>query len=155
MNFFIIYFFSYFLNFFGFSLGKSTLEEHKEIKKNVLFTSQILILILYSILIILFIEKIFELIIIVSLLNYYLFSLKHHKKYFLEFHEILIYSITLIFLNHSFKENLLLGVIPIIYMIIRNSFEKFHLKKEIYKIVLVFIIYIIFKLIFKYLENQI
>jgi hypothetical protein len=125
----------YVTSFLGFSLGKSTLEEHNEIKIKALFFSymfQFLAILglfyIYSTLSII-LGTVFLLIL---LIGYF----KNH--YILEFNTLLLY-ITTFYLYFS-TDYFFITILPIISLIIENSFKKFNRREEIYKFVIIVIL---------------
>lgn len=125
----------YVTSFFGFSLGKSTLEEHNEIKVKALFFSYFFQLL--SILGLFYVNTIQSILLGIVLLLILIFGyLKNH--YMLEFNALLLYISTFYFYFSS--ELFFITILPIISLIIENSFKKFNRKEEIYKLIIIIVI---------------
>ncbi len=125
----------YVTSFFGFSLGKATLEEHHEIKTKALFLSYLLQLFAIVCLII---TKEVEYIGL-GILSFVLLCIGYFKYHsILEFNAVILYSI--LFSIYFKTDYFFLVIFPLVSLIIENSFKKFHKKEEIYKLVIVCIL---------------
>lgn len=145
MNFFILYFSSFIISLSGFLLGKSTLEEHKEIKKIVFIFNDILRIIVLIILIY-FTYNTKYIYIISILVLIYIFSLK--LKILRELIDIILLGFSLsFFYKIGDLTNIYYSLIPLFIIIIDNSFKKFNLKEFIYSFIIYLIIFILFSLI--------
>lgn len=145
VNLFISYFISYILTLSGYLLGKSTTEEHKEIKKFILIARDSLILIFYILLLLIFHDSLWSIYFIILFI--FFFVGKNYKDEIKEFHEIISFS-SFILLENIKSEYSYIIIILIWALILEKSLEKFVLKKEIYSLVVLAIVYFIFSLIF-------
>lgn len=146
MNFIIIFYITYFLSYFGFLLGKSTEEEHKEIKKFINYIVDVLLIITYAALIYTFKTNLFIISTIIVLIILKFIS-KYHKKYFLDLHNVGLLSITLIsFYKNLYIDEVYFTILPLLVLIFDNSFHKFNIKIELYKIIFATIFLIVFSI---------
>ncbi len=140
MNELIQFFLCYLLSFFGFSLGKSTKDEHKEVKIYALNFSYAIQIIL-SIFILFFNFNIITLLIVlISGILIYLSYFKNHSL--IEFNSIFLYSY--LFFTLLDTQYIYFSFLSLLTIIIENSFEKFNFKNELYKIILIIILSLLF-----------
>lgn len=148
MSLFFLYFFSYILTLSGFLLGKSTKEEHKEIKKYILnYYTKIILSIFYIISIGLFYNQI-----MISFLIGLIFILHISfwtKKNLLALFNIISLSILFLIYYYLKIDYLSLILILIGVILIINSFKKFKLKEILYEISIYIILYVILNAILK------
>jgi hypothetical protein len=140
---FALYISSFFLSQLGFLLGKSTLAEHKEIKKYTLFTSECFKLLFYASLVYLFYDS-YLIILFLILFAFHIISKRYNNSDLLNFHNILLLSLSLLLI---YKSYLFLVLILIFSIIIENSFREFRLKEELYSLIFYVIIYLLFGII--------
>lgn len=134
------YFLSYFLLYFGFLLGKSTQEEHNEIKRYVLVVSNFLKFIFYGVLFYFSIGfNILYLFLLLFVL--YVLSLAVKNDDAMKFHDIFLFGISFLFLEGNVLFFLIFLIAALVF---ENSFRKFEIKEEIYSIVLYLIIYVLY-----------
>ena len=149
INFIYLFFASYILTLSGYLLGKSTLEEHKEIKNKVLFSSEILLVVFTTIFAYLFFKTH---LVLTGLIIFFTIQFIITKKILknedlVEFNFIIILAISLIGFFKYNIEKIYIILIIIISMILDKSLKEFNLKKEIYIIIIYAIIYFIYFLI--------
>ncbi|MEC8339053.1 MAG: hypothetical protein VXZ40_00380 [Nanoarchaeota archaeon] len=126
---------SYLTSLLGFSLGKSTQEEHHEIKTKALLCSYLL-QIVATLSIILSQNYILIGIGLLSLINIAIGYFKYHP--ILEFNAVIVFS-TLVF-AYVTTELFFLMILPLISLIIENSFKSYHRKEELYKLGIVLLL---------------
>lgn len=135
-----LYFFSFVLTYMGFLLGNSTKEEHKEIKRYVLVLIDILKIVFFIIMFVLFFRHTIILVVLLVLFAGYIGFNFMKKKDLIRLNDILIFSFSFIFLSIH-ERGVYLIVILMMALIFENSFRKFKLKEEIYVVVLYMIIF--------------
>ncbi len=149
---FFIYFFSFVLTYVGFLLGKSTKEEHEEIQKTALLYSQLLKIVYFIMLFLLFYKNLLLEFVLITIFGFEIMSEYAKNKDFTRFVDILLFSVSLIlFLNYR-MEFIAMFIILIFIMIIKNSFHNFVLKEEIYSIIIYLLFYVIYVVIRYFLE---
>lgn len=145
VNLLISFFLSYILTLSGYLLGKSTKEEHSEIKSKILFFRDVLVYVFYLSMFYVFRDSVWIFFIIILL---FLFLLgRYVRKEIKEFHDIAVFSALILLFNLEF-EHLYLFILIVWTLILEKSLENFIIKKEIYSLVALAIIYFIFSLIF-------
>ena len=130
---------SYVLTLLGFLLGKSTFEEHKEVKEFARWTAFVFIVLFYAFL--LYISYgvwqlyVFVALAFVFLFGWFEFNLIEHL------HNVVLLVLGLVFLRGSE-----FGVYPVLAlvfaMILINSFKEFDVREEVYSFVLMCIVYV-------------
>lgn len=136
----LIFFLSFFMSYFGFLLKKSTSEEFKELKEIVPKLNEIFLLIIYGLFLSFFNSPYNILFLFICFL---IFAIgKVYLKDLIEFHNILFFSVTFILAINS-EQFLYFAVLPIIYLLIDNSFKDFKLKEKVYEIIFLFISFLI------------
>lgn len=131
-----LYFFSYFLIYLGFILGKSTKEEHSEIKKIVLFSSKILKSCFYIICFYIFVyEKIYLSVFLILFVLFLLINVYKKDSNYAKLIDVISFGFFLIFTANSQSSELMkhihLVVLLLFAMIFDNSFEKFDKIEEL------------------------
>lgn len=140
------YFFSYFLTYSGFLLGRATVEEHLEIKKYVDIIKEILLIITYLSLFYIFSNNaiylfIFALLIVLKIYTHY------NKNLFSDIHDVALFGISLVlFHKNLYIDEIYFTVLPIIILIFDNSYHKFHIKREGFKLLIAAIILVLFNI---------
>jgi len=148
MNFFFIYFFTYILTLSGFLLGKSTTDEHKEIKKYILkYYTKIIISLFYMISIGLFYEQTLITILISILFIFHISFWK--KKDILHFMNIISLGILLPIYYYLKLEYVYIVLILICVIIAINSFKKFNRKEIAYEIIFYIMTFVVINTILK------
>ena len=136
MNFIIIYFTSYILTLCGYLLGRATKEEHKEIKKYVNYAIDIIIVVTYISLFYVFRDNLLYIFILCILAILKMVS-AFYKKYLNNIHNIGLFAVTLILCyKNSYFDEIYLALLPMLVLIFENSFHKFKIEEEIYKIII-------------------
>ena len=129
---------SYLTSLLGFSLGKSTQEEHHEIKTKALLGSYVLQII--ATLSIIFSQNYILIgIALLSLVNIGIGYFKYHP--ILEFNAVIVFC-TIVF-AYATTELFFLMILPLISLIIENSFKSYHRKEELYKLGIVLLLGIV------------
>ena len=148
INFIYVFFLSYLFTLFGFLLGNSTKEEHKEIKSKVLLFAEVLFIFYYLIIVNIFSENT-----ILILILGVLFILHLIAKYMLkmpdlqEFYYLLILAISLIGFYKYSSLNMYYILILIVVIMLENSMKTFILRKEIYSLITYAIVYFIYSIL--------
>jgi len=144
----ILYFFSYAFTLLGFLLGKSTLEEHAEIKKYVMYIIETLkVLFLF---VVFYISKTnTSLLIVLCLFCFYIGVKYFDDTDFNNFFNILFLGVSFILISINSIKEIYLILILIFAIFLEKSFAKFNYKEEIYSFVIYGLIYIIYKIIIK------
>ena len=135
-----LYFFSFVLTYMGFLLGRSTKEEHDEIKRYVLVFVDILKLIFFVILFVLFYRHTIIFVVVFALFAGYVGFNLIKKKDLIRLCDILILSLSFIFLS-IYDKGVFFVVVFMMAIIFENSFRKFRFKEEFYVVVLYVLIY--------------
>jgi lysylphosphatidylglycerol synthetase-like protein (DUF2156 family) len=147
MNLFL-FLFSYIMTLSGFFLGKSTKEEHEEIKKYVRYCIFSLIIIYYIIFFyFLSIKIISSLIIVLSIVLFFtfLYSIKKNKEELLIIHNLVLFSYSFVILEKlEYIAYVLLLVFAIFF---QKSLREFDIKEEIYSFSILIILILFFYLI--------
>ena len=138
------FFFSYILSYFGFLLGKATDEEHEEIKNYVNYFIDLLTFITYVIMFYYFFREAYVMFLFILLLAFRIYYKRNNLMIII--HNLILYSFTFTFLNKFQFEAVYIALIPLLIIIFNKSFDKFHLKKEIYYLFLVFTIHLVFSI---------
>ncbi len=136
---FTLYISSFFLLQLGFLLGKSTVAEHKEIKRYVLIISEIFKILFYMSLVYLFYDSLF-IVLFLILFVFHIISKKTQNFDLLNFHNIVLLALSLLLINESY---LFLVLILIFSIIFENSFRNFKFKEELYSFIFYIIIYLL------------
>lgn len=133
------YLVSYLITLLGFSLGKATKSEHKEIKTNALFFAKAFVFTIYGALLTLtFGDKEFFLI-IVAISLYFLGEFKF--KQLKELNYLIAFALSFFILkSYNYFEFFPLILFAII---IEHSFKKFSIKEIIYSIIILLLFYTI------------
>jgi hypothetical protein len=132
----ITYFVTYFLSYLGYLLGNATVEEHKEIKKYIKYIVDILLIISYAMLLYTFKTSNILLLFLISLLLLIKIISHFHKKYFLDIHNVGLFSISLIFYHKNLYINeIYFTLFPLMILIFDNSMHKFNMNIEIIKFI--------------------
>ena len=155
MNIIIIYFTSYLLTLCGYLLGRATKEEHKEIKKNVNYATNMIIIVTYISLFYVFRDNLLYILILCAfaILKLILVSYKKHLNNIHninlnDIHNVGLFAITLTFCYKKFYfDEIYLALLPMLVLILKNSFHEFKIKKEIHKVIIAIIFLIIFYII--------
>ena len=142
MSIFFLYFFSYFLSFTGYLLGKATEEEHKEIKNYVRYIIEGLIFITYIIAFYLFrnslIAFFFVVLLILKLLSF------KFKIYNLKgFHNVLLFGFSMLYFRGDY---IYFSFLPLMAIFFEKSFLKFNWHREAYEFLFLIIVYILVKI---------
>lgn len=143
MNIFFIFLIGYILSFFGFVLAKATKEEFGELKNIVPKLNEIYLMIVY--ILFLYFFSSFSLMIFLFI-SFVCFAISKVFKEFIDFHNILFFTITSV-ISLSSDIYKYLFVLPLIYLFISNSFKKFLLKEKLYEIVFSIFIFLILNVI--------
>ncbi|MDA3855987.1 MAG: hypothetical protein PF569_07000 [Candidatus Woesearchaeota archaeon] len=130
--------------YFGFLLGKSTKEEHDEIKRYVLILSNLLKVIFYGVLFY-FSLSLNIIYLFFALFLLYVLSLTLKNKDTMKFHDIVLLGFSFLFLQNN---GLFLLIIFIASLVFENSFIEFDVKEEIYSFVLYVIVYVLFGMLY-------
>jgi hypothetical protein len=146
INFIFIYFISYFLTYFGFLLAKEEVvkDELKEIQKPIMFSIDILLLIVYMSMLYFFSDYGIIVFSTIILLTLKLISSTKKINYLKQIHNMLLFGTTFMF-SLKFMDSALmyLTIFPIIVLFIENTNQKFHKKEEISKVIFLAVILII------------
>ncbi len=143
MEFFIFYIFSYFLTLLGFLLGKSTLEEHIEIKKTTLILVDILTLFLY---LGLFYLIGFNFNLIIFILSFILFGFSFKFDLIKPLHDVFLFAIVFNFFYLNNFGFIYLVLFPMFFLVVQNSFDKFNFRELFYEILILILVFIGFSL---------
>lgn len=141
-----LFLFSYVLSLSGFLLGKSTFEEHKEIKKYVLGFSEFLKISFFFVLLYFFGNSkvlIFVILLICFYIGVRFVDTWHFKKFF----GIIFLASSYLLFEMFFSDYLWLVLILIFVLVFENSFEKFDFKIEFLSFSVYFGVYVVFGLI--------
>ena len=143
MIFFITYFITYFLSYLGYLLGNSTLEEHKEIQKYLKYAVDILLVVTYALLVYTFSRNAILLFLLAGLIAIKIAS-HFHKKYFLDLHNVGLFSVTLIFFhNNLYIDEVYITLLPLMVLILDNSMHSFNIKIESYKLLMALVLFLL------------
>lgn len=143
MNIFFIFLIGYILSFFGFVLAKATKEEFVELKNIIPKLNEIYLMIVY--ILFLYFFSSFSLMIFLFI-SFVCFAISKVFKEFIDFHNILFFTITSV-ISLSSDIYKYLFVLPLIYLFISNSFKKFLLKEKLYEIIFSIFIFLILNVI--------
>lgn len=144
MALFLYFFLSYFLTNLGFLLKRSTKDEFEELKFIVPKLNEIYLLVIYVVFLYFFsnYDEIFFL-----FFSFIFFALSKILKELIELHNIFFFSLCLILALKS-QDFFYLGILPIIYLFIFNSFYNVKLKGKLYELILLIIFFLVLNLIF-------
>ena len=145
INFIFIYFISYFLTYFGFLLAKEEVvkDELKEIQKPIMFSIDILLLIIYMAMLYFYSDKGIIIFSTITLISLKIISTTKKINYLKQIHNMLLFGTTFMF-SYKFMDSSLmyLTIFPIIVLFIENTNNPFHKKEEITKVIFLTIILI-------------